>query len=388
MQASRIYGYGLLFVATFFFGCGDKIQPGNTESAAGPAIRAAVAEVEIITRPHTYEAVGTVKARKASTLSGKLMGTVTAVNVREGDRVKTGDILVVIDDRQVAARLRQAEAALAEARRSEAAVVSAGDAAKAGAELARTTYKRYLSLLADDSVSRQEFDEVKARYEQAEALLSQSEAMIKATRQRIRQASAAVAAARVSKKDAAIRAPYSGKVTAKMIEVGDLAAPGTPFLMLEESGNFEVNVTIPETRMRFVSLNQKLAVTASALQKQVLDGVVHTIAPAADPQSRSFVVKVGLPPDAALHSGMFARVAIPLADERLMLIPTSAVVVQGQLTGVFLVDSDQRARFRLIRTGREFGEQVEVISGLREKSRYVISPPAALKDGDRVEVGS
>ncbi len=380
--------YSLLFATAFLWSCGDKIEPGTTAEAPARTIKAAVAEANIVLHPNFYEAVGTVKAQTASTISGKLMGTVKSVAVREGDRVAQGQTLVVIDDRQVSAQFIQATAALEEARRAETAAVSARDAAQAGAELAKATYQRYLQLIADSSASRQEFEEVEARFRQAKATLGQTEAMIEAARQRIQQAQAAVNAARVSQKDARILAPYDGIITAKMVEVGDLAAPGTPFLTIEKSGSFQVDVIIPENYIHVIRQEQKLGVLIPVLQSSSIEGIVKTIVPGADPQSRSFMVKVRLPVDRDVQSGMFARIRVPLGEERMLLVPASAVVVQGQLTGLFILDDSRIARFRLIRTGRKIGDSIEVISGLKTGSRFVVSPPPALKDGDRIEGAS
>jgi len=385
MSYPGICRYFLMLSALFLIGCGDKIEPGTTPKAPAGTFKTTVAEAKVVLHPLFYEAVGTVKAQTVSTISGKLMGTVKSVAVREGDRVVKGQVLVVIDDRQVSAQLRQTTAALEEARRGEVAAVSARDAAQAGAELAKATYDRYFQLIADHSASRQEFEEVEARFRQAKATLSQAEAMLAAARERIQQSRAAVKAARVSKKDAEIMAPYNGTVTAKMVDVGDLAAPGTPFLTLEKSGQYQVDVIIPENHIQAVRPEQRLNVSIPVLQQNPLEGIVDTIVPRADPQSRSFTVKVLLPVHTVIHSGMFARIKIPLGEDRLLLVPSTAVVIQGQLTGIFLVDDKKTARFRLIRTGRKIGDLIEVISGLRKGSRFVVSPPPALKDGDRVE---
>jgi RND family efflux transporter MFP subunit len=313
------------------------------------------------------------------------MGTVKEIRVQEGDRVKQGDTLVVIDKRQVTAQLRQAEAALDEARRAEAAAVSARDAAVAGAKLARSTYDRYLRLIKEDSASRQEFDEVEARHRQAQASLKQAEQMLAAARSRARQAEAAVSAADVASDDAVILAPYDGIVTAKMSDVGDLATPGIPFLTLEGTSGYRVDVVLPEAYFNAVRLKQAVMVRIPALGDQQLEGMVETIVPAADQSSRSFLVKIRLPADEAVRSGMFARVVVKTGEERMMLIPASTVVPQGQLTGVFIVDDNQIARFRLIRTGRRFDDTVEIITGLDEGQRFVLTPPPALVDGARVE---
>lgn len=388
MLLKRILPITFCFILYVPIGCGDKIEPGTTDSKPAGAVKASVAVAKLTRHPYRYEAVGTVTAQTTSTLSGKLMGTVRAVNFREGESVKRGAVLVTIDDRQVAAQLSQARAALAEAHKAETAAISARDAAIAGAVLARATHQRYLRLIEDDSVSRQEFDEVEARYQQAEASVRQADAMVDTVRQKIQQAEAAVAAAEVSKKDARILAPFDGIVTAKMIEVGDMAVPGTPLLTLEKKGGIRVDVNVPENYIDAVNPEQKLTVTIPAMQNRSMEGVVKTIMPAADPQSRSFIVKLFLPAGSDVPSGMYARVAIPMGESRMLLIPASAVVTQGQLTGIYIVDTGGTARFRLVRTGRVFGDSVEIVSGLADGSRYVVAPPPTLVDGSRVEVDS
>jgi RND family efflux transporter MFP subunit len=332
-----------------------------------------------------YEALGTVTAKIKSTLSGKIMGTVRAVNIREGDRVKQGDILVVLDTRQVEAGLQQAEAGAAEARRAEAAALSALESARAGEKLAETTFKRYRMLLREKSVSRQAYDEAETKYQQAKSLVRQAEAMLAAARSRVKQAEAGTSFADVSRKDASIPAPYDGIVTARMVDEGDLASPGTPFLILEKSGGFEAELMVPEYHIHAVRRGQNVPVSIAALGREPLQGSVKTIVPSADTLSRTFMVKVTLPEQEALRSGMFARGYFPVGEDRLILIPTSALVQRGQLSGFFLVDDKGRARFRLLRTGRTFGDETEVISGMKSGMPYVINPPEELQDGVKVE---
>jgi len=373
------------FLILFPIGCGDKIEPGNEKRSEVPTVKAPVAISRTTSQPLTYEAVGTVQAITTSTLSGKLMGTVKEIRVQEGDRVKQGQTLVVIDKRQVTAQLRQAQAALDEARRAQAAAASARDATVAGAQLARATYKRYLNLIQEDSATRQEFDEVEARHRQAQAALKQAEQMLAAARYRVQQAEAAVSAAGVASDDAAILAPYDGIVTAKMSEVGDLATAGTPFLALESTEGYQVDVALPEAYFSAVRLNQTVMIRISALGDQPFKGSIETIVPIADQGSGSFWVKIRLPAGEAVRSGMFARVVIRTGEQRMMLIPASAVVPQGQLTGIFIVDDNQVTRFRLIRTGRRFDDTVEIITGLDDGQRFVVNPPPTLVDGVQVE---
>ncbi|MBW2604562.1 MAG: efflux RND transporter periplasmic adaptor subunit [Deltaproteobacteria bacterium] len=367
--------YFIIFTAVFLLtGCGEKIEPGNVEPSTKGRVKAPVVSAKIISQPFFYESVGTVSAKIVSTISSKLLGSVKEVFVREGDPVNKGDRLAVIDDRQVSARLRQAKAALAEARRAETA-------AGAGAELAKATYTRYRNLMKDASASAQEFDEIKSGYQQAQAGLA-------AAKQRVNQAQASLSSAVVSAKDAVILAPYDGTIRAKMVEVGDLATPGKPLFALETTGNYIVDLFLPEQYIHTVGLNQEVTVTVSALNNKTFTGSVQTIFPAADTKSRSFLVKVSIPADKALRSGMFARVSIPIGKAGLILIPATAVIHSGQLTGMYIVDDTQTAKFRLIRTGRTFGESIEVLSGLKQGDRYVTAPPPTLINGMKVEIDS
>jgi len=385
MQILRFGFISLVFLILFPCGCGDKIEPGNEKRSELPIVKVPVAIARLTTQPLSYEAVGTVRPVTASTLSSKLTGTVKEIRVQEGDRVNQGQTLVVIDKRNVTAQFRQAQAALDEARRAKAAAASTRDAAVAGAQLAGATYERYLKLIEEDSASRQEFDEVEARHRQAQAALKQAEQMQAAARYRVQQAAAAVSAAGAASDDASILAPYDGIVTAKMSEVGDLATAGTPFFTLESTEGYQVDIALPEAYFSAVRLNQSVMIRIPSLGDQPLEGSVETIVPVADQRSRSFLVKIRLPVDGAARSGMFARAVIRTGEERIMLIPASAAVPQGQLTGIFIVDDNQIARFRLIRAGRRFDDTVEIITGLGEGQRFVVNPPPTLVDGARVE---
>lgn len=378
----------MLAISLLAAACGEKIEPGTTSEKSKPAVKIKVAVASVSRQPLLYQAVGTVAARTVSTLSGKLMGTVTGVHARVADMVKKGDILVTIDDEQVAAGLHQAEAALGEARRGLDAVRSARETARASKSLARATYHRYQQLMQEDSVSKQEFDEFAARYRQATSSLKRAEAMAKAARFRVQQAEAALRSAQARNRDLSVRAPYDGIVTDKMVEEGDLASPGTPFLKLEKIGDFEVKLIVPEVYNQQVQPNQALAVNIPSLPSLRLKGKVRNISPAADQTTRTFSVNVTLPPEKTIKSGLFARVDIPVGEAGIITLPNSALVRRGQLTGFYLLDSQQTAHFRLVRTGKILGDRVEIITGLEEGDRYVVEPLLNIEDGTRVEVQS
>ena len=383
MKSIRVLA--IIFCLTALTACGGEIEPGNTVSGPGQSIQAPVDEARISQEPFLYEAVATINARTASTISAKLMGTVQAIHVQEGDPVKEGDLLVTIDPRTVSSQLDQAQAGLREARRAQASAVSSRDAAAAAAELAAATFKRYEQLLKDNSVSQQEFEEIQSRSRQAKATLAQTEAMVEAARSRVQQAQAAVQQATLAKKDAQVRAPYDGQVVSKLIDAGDLASPGTPLLNLEQEGLFCADLVLPERHIQTVKVGMQVKVLVPALDNLDVIGEVGRIIPAADAQSRSFEVKVGMPQGLDLKTGMFARVFIPIGGAGQLMVPEAAIVHEGQLTGVFVVGDQKMARFRLVRTGKILGDRVEIISGLKEGQRYVSKVPANLKDGMQVE---
>ena len=372
----------------FFFqaGCGEKIEPGTTSQTPPVVKDVEVGTAAIKEYPVLYEAVGTVQAGATVNLASKLMGTIEKVKVREGDQVKTGDVLVVIDQRQVDAGYRQAEANLAEAKKALDASMSSREAALASERLSRATYDRYLNLQKQDSVSAQEFDEVEARYREATAGVKRAEAMVETATARIHQAEAGLASASVTRRDAVITAPGDGVITSKRVDEGDLASPGMPLLSMDTTDGYRVDAILPENYFQEVKPGQPVRVTVPAIREEALPGTIRTIVPAADQRSRSFLIKVTLPQDLEVKSGMFARVEVPLGRTSKMLIPPRAVIHQGQLTALFVLKDQDIARFRLIRLGRTSPEGVEVLSGLETGERFAVELVPQLRDGVRVEV--
>ena len=385
MSSLKLHTFIAFLLITLILGCGDKRESVHSGSRGVLKVPVA-ASVETI-HPVFHEVAGTIQAMTAGTLSAKIMGTVQTVHVKEGDRVKAGDLLVSIDNRQVAAQFEQARAAVSEATQGAAAAESAEEAARAGAELAAATYERYQKLLADDSVSRQEYDEITARYQQAQAALKQAQKMAAAARARVRQAESGLSAASVTNKDAAVTAPFDGIIKDKLIEAGDLATPGRPLLTIESETGLEMAVDLPETLFGSVEVGRPVTIHVSANDLS-LTGQVAAVSPSADAQSRSFLIKIALPKSRGVHAGMFARAMIPTGEETLLLVPESAVMQQGHLTALFILDEKQTARFRLVRTGRKIDNTVEIVSGLKPGARYVTRPPPTLSDGTTVEAAS
>jgi RND family efflux transporter MFP subunit len=384
MMKQRFLYLLVLLMILFPLACSDKIEPGTAKKLSPLVKGVTVATARMTDQPLIYEAVGTVQAGISSKLSSKLLGTVESIRVREGDRVKKGEALIILDQRQVKDQVHMAEAGLAEARKALNAAISDREGAAAQKKLSFATYERYRDLKEQAMVSAQVFEEKEAGYQQAEASLERAGAMAAAAHAKVKQAEANLAVVSVTEKDAVIIAPHDGIITAKLVDKGDLASPGTPLITIETTHGFCIDMLLPETYIGYVAPRQKVLVEVPALKTGPLEGNVCTIVPSADQKSRSFIVKINLPIERSVTSGMFARVQIPTGHSRQLLIKRSAIIIRGQLTGLYLVDSDNIAHFRLIRLGKTSGDSVEVLSGLKEGDRYVATPVPALVDGARI----
>lgn len=349
-------------------GCGSEkpVPSAAPETISGLSVIVA-RETSV---PDWLEAVGTVRAIQTAQVSSQAMGNILEIRAREGDRVAAGQVLAVIDDAQPRAAVDQATAALAAAQKEVAA-------ADSDFSLAAATLKRYQQLYDKKSVSPQEFDEVKARDQSAEARRDMAQAGQA-------QANAALAQARTSLGYTRVRAPFSGVVTAKLADAGTLASPGMPLFTIEDTRNYRLEATVDESDIRLVHTGQSVSVTIDALGNAQLSGKVAEIVPAADPASRSFLVKIGLPADARLHSGLFGRADFARGQRQALLIPRSAIVERGQLNGVYEVDASQIAALRYITLGATLGDKAEVLSGLKDGETLVAAPGDRELGGKRI----
>jgi multidrug efflux pump subunit AcrA (membrane-fusion protein) len=343
------------------------------------------------------EAVGTVRSQKQSVLSSKIVASVAAVHGREGDRVKLGQAVVELDDRDVKAQLHRAEAALREATHAreevERAILAqekAIDAVTAQEELALATFNRYKALLERRSVAPQEYDEVAAKHKAALAEAERSREMKAAllakrgqTSARIEQAEAEVSNATVLVGYTTIRAPINGIVVAKTVEVGNLATPGVPLITIEEE-RYRLEATIQESEIRKLRVGHRVGLTIEALGRE-LSGAIVEIVPAADPMSRTFTVKIDLPATPGLRSGLYGKARLMVGRQEALVISRKATIERGQLVGVFVLDPGGIARLRLIKTGKVYGDRIEILSGLSPGERIVVEGVEKVSDGSRVQ---
>ena len=372
----------VLLAAAGLAGCGGaKEAPRKAE--ARPAVKVTAVKLAEETVPEIYEATGTVRARVSSTVAARVMGYLREVRVQAGDTVQPGQVIAVIEAREIDSGLKQAEAAREEARSALPEVESAIAAARAQLELAEATHRRMKSLFDQKSITQQEFDEAEARLRMARANHEMALAKKAQLEQKIRQADSAVAQAAAMKGYMEITAPFRGIVVERKAEPGMLAAPGMPVAVIEQAGGYRLEAAVEENRLGRIRPGMSVEVALDALGAPQ-QGRVEEIVPALDPGTRSFTVKIGVA-GALLRSGMFGRARFPMGEKKALLVPASAVVKKGQVEQVYVIENGA-ARARLVTTGARHGERLEVLTGLRAGDMVAAPAPADIRDGSPVEV--
>jgi RND family efflux transporter MFP subunit len=256
--------------------------------------------------------------------------------------VRQGDLLAELDRREYEARVDQAQAVYDQSARD---------------------LERFQGLVNQRAVTEQEFETVRSRKSIAEAALTEAKTFLSYTR---------------------VTAPFSGTVIQRQVDVGVLATPGKTLFIMEESGEARFVVTLPEARLGHIEVGDSVTVTITSINATV-KGRVDELSPSADPVSRTFAAKIGLPSVAGLRPGQFGRLQLSAGGDETIFIPRKALVRRGQLDLVYVVNAESRAMLRLIRIGRQFPDRLEILAGLRESERVVIEGQRDISDGDLVE---
>jgi len=346
---------------------------------------ATVVQVETVAASQitdTYRASGTVHAHQVADISAKIAANIVEVRVHAGDHVLAGQVLVLLDRRELEANLRRAEAAHMESESAVNETENAIASARASVELARITHKRFQDLIAKASISQQEFDESQARLSNAEAALEMARSKRRQVEARRSQADAEVTAARVAQGYATLTAPFAGLVTERKADPGSLATPGAPLLVVEREGNLRLEASIDESRLSLAQVGDQVEVEINGLNR-IVTGRVGEILPSIDPVTRTLTAKIDLPKIEGLRSGMFGRADFAAGKREALLVPQTAVLERGQIRLVHVVEGDT-ARLRLVTLGEARGDSREILSGLSVGERIVMAPPPLLADGGRV----
>jgi RND family efflux transporter MFP subunit len=299
------------------------------------------------------------------------MGRIQQVLVHEGDNVRAGQTLVVLDDATLRAQVDQAQAGVKAAENAQAA-------AQTNSALAASTLARYKQLESQKSVSPQEMDEVSQRAEAAaagvEALRAQADA-----------ARAQESSARTMLGYTRLVAPFAGVVTARMADPGTMAAPGVALLQVDQAAALQLQATVDQSVIDVVHKGMKVRVVIEGGVPTSLAGTVAEIVPAADLSSHGFLVKIDLPPSNQMRAGMYGTAGFANGEKQAIVIPRSAVVARGSLNCVYVLDSHDIAQLRSITLGAAQGNFVEVLSGVSAGEKLVDAPSDRELAGKRIE---
>ncbi len=332
----------LLASALCFSGCGAKKEKSGDNSSSLPTAQVRAQTVERKSRAATEDVVGTVRPKLSATIEAKVSGRIDQMLVVPGQTVKAGELLAHLDAAEISSRLDQANAALAQAEQD---------------------WKRISNLYQQQASTRSEYDAADAHFSMAKAAAAEAKAMM-------------------SYCD--VLAPFDGVITRKLADVGDLATPGKPLLQIENPDTLRLEADVPEALIGNVKPGEKLAVRIASVAGD-MEGTVAELSPTADPNSRTYLVKLDLPGATGLRSGQFGRVSVPVGETSAIRVPGSAVVQRGQMEIVFVV-ANGHAELRLVKTGNRVGDEMEVVSGLNSGEQVVTENASALADGQPVNI--
>lgn len=307
-------------------------------------------------------ASGTVQASKNANLSTRMMGFVKKVNAKVGQKVAKGQLLVSISNTDLQAKLAQVNANITKA--------------EVGVKNAKKDFDRFTALYKQQSVSQKEMDDMTAHYNMATAGLEAAQQMKNEVNAQFAYTN--------------IRAPFSGVVTGKFVQVGDMANPGVPLVSLESPKNFEVQAMVPESEISQIKKGTKVNVLIKSIHESIT-GKVAEVNPSAKMTGGQYMVKVALDKTKVkLFSGMFTTVQFPIKASgkatNKVLIPVTSLVNKGSLNGIYTVSEQNTALLRWLRLGKTYGDKIEVLSGLKAEETFITSAKAKLYNGAPLKI--
>jgi len=306
---------------------------------------------------------GEIIAQQTASISTRMMGYVNKIHVKPGDKVSAGQLLVSISSDDIQAKKAQIRAMITEA---EAAAKNAG-----------RDYTRFKTLREQNSVSDKELENV--------ALQNTSmQAKVQMAHQQMNEINAMLAYTNV-------RAPFSGTVTQKLMDEGSMANPGMPILMMEQSGELQIIASVPESYIQYVKVGDAAKIEVKSLGATI-SGKVSELSPSAYRTGGQYAMKLAIDTKdkGNIHSGMYVNILIPNKVKEditsKVMIDKNSVVYRDQLTGVYVVDDRNQVNLRWVRLGKTIGNQIEILSGLNQNDRVVLSAESKLYNGVKVSI--
>ena len=319
--------------------------------------------VKVSQNAPTVALPGSLQGYVQSPIYARAAGYVKRWHKDIGSRVTKGEVLAELETPEIDELYAQAQAD-----RQQAA---------ASLEVAKSTEVRWVALRAKDAVSQQEVDERRSASTQAQARLASTEANVQRLNQLLNFKR--------------VLAPTDGVITRRNVDTGDLVDAGASggltraLFVVTQTDPLRLYVYVPQAYAQQVKIGQAVTVTQAELRDQKFEGKVARTAASIDALSRSMQVEIALPnKEGVLLPGAFVQVDLPLAVKPGMAIPNNALIIRGDGIKVAVIDAQRRVRMQAVTLGRNFGERVEVLSGLAPGDRLVLNPPDALSESDLV----
>lgn len=315
-----------------------------------------VIEISESTQSNKFSVSGNIQPETEAKISTRMMGFISDMNVEVGDYVNKGKVLVNISNTDIKAKLAQVQANIQKA--------------EVGVQNAEKDYNRITKLFEQKSVTQKELDDITTHYEMAKAGLE-------AARQMENEVNAQFAYTRIT-------APFSGTVTAKYANSGEMANPGMPLLTIAKTSNYQVVAMVPENQISQLKSGQKAKVWIKSLEKEI-DATIDELGISSNNTGGQFIVKLNLDKHShQLYAGMFSTVTFESTktnEDQTILIPEESLIKKGSLKGIYTVGLDNKAILRWLRIGRKIGNQYEVLSGLGTGDKLIVSSTSRLYNG-------
>jgi len=332
--------------------CGSPEPPAPRAQPAEP-LETAVVERRDVELTYTAEAV--VEAVRQSTVAAQIAGRIVELRFDVGDYVKKGEVIARIDERAATQALAASEA---QVRQAEAALRNA-----------RAEFERARQLVAQKFLSQAALDRAESEYKAAQA--------------RVTALLAGAGQAQTERSFATIVAPYSGLVSARHVELGEMATPGKPLMTGFDPGTLRVTATVPQAQVAAIQSGAKARVEVPSSARWV-EATQLTVIPQADPRTHTTQVRLGLPADVrGIYPGIYARAHFVTGRTSALLVPRAAVLQRSEVTAVYVVPDSGAPQLRQIRLGTAGDERaVEVLAGLRPGERVALEPVKAGMKGN------
>jgi RND family efflux transporter MFP subunit len=330
---------------------------------------------------------GNIQAVTEAPILARAEGYVVRRYVDIGDRVTAGQLLAVVDAPDLDQQVRQAQAAVEQAQADLARANAALEQGKANESIAKVTASRWDNLVKRGAVSKQENDQYQAQYQAQAANVRALDRAVDAAKGNITAMQANVGRLSEMQGYLKVRAPFAGVVTLRNVDVGTLVNTGSTMLFrIAQNNLLRTFLNVPQSSASDVHVGQKASLATPELPERKFQGAVTRTANAMDPASRTLLVEVQVPnPEGKLLPGMYVEVDLHLPrKDPPLLLPSDTLSVRPEGTMVAVVDSNNAVHFQHVVIGRDYGSDIEILSGLSAGQRVIANPNDSVQEGVKV----